>query len=95
MKIRLESISAGGATELSPALQRRVSVAQEFESRRDDICRAYGTRAYIRSYPALKRWAMICRPAGGTVALVVTSQFPSRNANQDSVAFVASTPALA
>ncbi len=74
-------ISAAGATELSPALQRWVSVVYRCESRRDgspmvasrgrlhpiNLCRAYGARVFPNPFSALKRWAKLFRPVPGLV----------------------------
>ena len=76
-----DKTSAVGAKELSPALQRWVCRKFLSESRRDDtekrLCRAYGTPSFLPAYPALKRWAKICRPASGTAFLPVVVMPPA------------------
>jgi hypothetical protein len=83
-----DGTSAAGAKELSPALQRWVRRLQRTESRRDDrrerVCRAYGTRIVPYVYPALKRWAKLFRPAGGTVSFAFTDLSHCRNTNSNS-----------
>ena len=72
-----QGTSAVGAKELSPALQRWVSdvsrnlsavgTAEPAASR---ICPVPTGLGFItHAYPALKRWAKIFRPSGGTISL--------------------------
>jgi len=62
--------SAAGATEFSPALQRwvgrgkRLSAVGTTDPRFSAV--PTGLRYVNDAYPALKRWAKLCRPASGT-----------------------------
>jgi hypothetical protein len=87
--------SAEGATDLSPALQRWVSGLKMPESRGDDrgkpICRAYGTPIHSCFYPALKRWAMLLRPASGTASFAIARASHSHNAIRTAASVTPST----